>query len=509
MHSDLARVILHSSSCSRHTGISRYPNRALAEPNALTSPAPSAPIFEFSTPIERTQAISFTTQSNIRHSNPSRQGPVRSLDSAFSYDSYATGVTSPSVSFDDDASYPASPEERAASTGLAVKGKGKATQIDELLSSSQFSAEAQATTSLASPFIRQSFITRSHDVLGHYSPDVADLMPPFELERKAFDWGEFERSLCSSPGAGRSFASPFSPVVTMTSSLGLTLSSPITSPAELVDAQWSQTDTQKFPSPDPADTASEPMVLSGEAINTFSASPAAESSVARVPSNRARKHAVSMYETSAPDSNRRSVSYRTSVIDHDSRHVRTRADSTATSIISRPYSTGPSPRLKRRSLTLPSWLSRAKEAHGSPALGGTADPSRINAPSLSTGKDSLHRPRKLHKEKGRSQTTPVAFSFIVTQEEITPAPIIEPEMTPEVVETSAKPVEEVSFFETMLPREARLFVLANLVLIHQEEFELRLKEGRWSVAHASRERWVGKDAGMRELVKLSRVRIIQ
>jgi hypothetical protein len=502
---------MHSSSYShqlRDTGISRYPNRPLAAEADPGSPGPSPPIFEFSTPIERTQAISFTTQSNTHHGSPSRPGPVRSLDSAFSYDSYVTGINSPSVSFDDDASYPASPEEQAASTGLAVKGKGKATQIDELLSSRPFSAEAQATTSIASPFIRQSFITRSHDVLGHYSPDVADLMPPFELERKAFDWGEFERSLCSSPGAGTSFASPFLPVVTMTSSLGLTLSSPNASPAELVDAQWSQTDTQKFPSPDLAGDASEPIVLDGEAINP-SASPATSSSVTRVPSNRARKHAVSMYETSVPNSNRRSVSYRTSVIDHDSRHVRTRADSTATSVISRPYSTGPSPRLKRRSLTLPGWLSRAKEAHGSPALGGIADPSRINAPSLSTGKDSLHRPRKLHKEKGRSQTTPVAFSFTVTQEEITPAPIIEPEMMPEVVETPAKPVQEVSFFETMLPREARLFVLENLVLIHQEEFELRLREGRWSVAHASRERWVGKDAGMRELVKLSRVRIIQ
>jgi hypothetical protein len=503
---------MHSSSYSRQLGdrgISRYPNRARAAEADPASSAPSTPIFEFSTPIERTQAISFTTQSN---SNPSRPGPVRSLDSAFSYDSYATGITSPSISFDDDAPYPASPEEQTVSADLTVKGKGKATQIDELVSSGPFSAEAQATTSLVSPFIRQSFIARSHDVLGHYSPDVADLMPPFELERKAFDWAEFERSLCSSPGAGTSFSSPFSPVVTMTSSLGLTLSSSATSPAELVDTQWSQNDTQKFPSPDPANTASEPMTVNErEAIenpNPSLVSPAAESSAARVPSNRARKHAVSMYETSAPDSNHRSVSYRTSVINHDTRHVRTRADSTATSVISRPYSTGPSPRLKRRSLTLPSWLSKAKEAHGGPALGGIADHSRINAPPLSTGKDSLHRPRKLHKEKGRSQTTPVTFPFVVTQEEIISAPTIEPEAMPEAVETSVKPVEEVSLFETMLPREARLFVLAQLVLIHQEEFELRLKERRWSVAHASRERWVGKDAGMRELVKLSRVRII-
>lgn len=507
---------MHSSSYAHQLGdrgISRYPNCARAEADPA-SPAPSTPIFEFSTPIERTQAISFTTQSNTRISNTSRPGPVRSLDSTFSYDSYATGITSPSISLDDDVPYHDSPEEQTASTSLTTKGKGKATQIDELLPSRPFSAEAQGTTSMASPFIRQSFITSSHDVLGHYSPDVADLMPPFELERKAFDWEDFERSLCASPGAGMSFTSPFSPIDSTTSSLGLTLSSPFTSPVE-VDAQWPQSDTRRFPLPELTNVTSETIAVDGreviEGLDNRSVSPPAESRVARVPSNssnRARQHAVSMYETPTSESNRRSISYRTSVVDHDARHTRARADSNATSIISRPYSTGPSPRLKRRSLTLPSWLSKGKEGNGIHTPGVIADHSRVNFSPLSTGKDSLHRPRKLHKEKGRSQATPATFPFVVTQGDITPTPLAENEVRPGAVDNLIKPVEDVSLFETMLPREARLFVLAQLVVVHQEEFESRLKEGRWSVAHASRERWVGKDAGMRELVKLSRVSFV-
>jgi F-box/leucine-rich repeat protein 2/20 len=47
--------------------------------------------------------------------------------------------------------------------------------------------------------------------------------------------------------------------------------------------------------------------------------------------------------------------------------------------------------------------------------------------------------------------------------------------------------------------------MAQLVVLHQEDFERRLAQNKWSVIHASNERWVGKDAGMRELIKLTRV----
>ncbi|KAG8788161.1 hypothetical protein FRC15_005862 [Serendipita sp. 397] len=57
----------------------------------------------------------------------------------------------------------------------------------------------------------------------------------------------------------------------------------------------------------------------------------------------------------------------------------------------------------------------------------------------------------------------------------------------------------------MLPYEARIGVLAQLVVLHQEEFERWLKSGEWNSVYASQQRWIGKDAGMRELIKLTRV----
>jgi len=416
------------------------------------------------------------------------------LDSTFSYDSYTTGISSSLVSYNDDTQYPAGPEDSNASTSLITKGKGKATQIDELLS--PFSWQAEATTSLVAPFVGQS-LTNSHDVLGQYSPDVADLLPHFELERKAFDWAEFERSLYSSPGAGTSLSSPLSPIDSITSGLGLTLSSSVASPVKITDAQWPQINDEKFPSPNPAHaTTSRVTIHAGEPTEQGGSSlipPVTRPNISHTSSNRVRKHAVSMYETSDPDSNQRSISYRTSGIENDTRHPRTRADSTTIGVMSRPRSAGPSPRLKRRSLTLPSWLSKTKEGKGNAPPGGALDLVRGNGSPLSVGRDILpHRPRKLCKEKGRAQTTPVNFPFIVMQDSIVQDLFIGAEVTPEAADGSIKPVEEVSLFETLLPREMKLYVLMQLVVVHQEEFEIRL--------------WVGKDAGMRELVKLSRVR---
>ena len=476
----------------------------------LSAAAPATPTLHFSPLLERKNAISFTTQSNIRIGGSSRPGPVRSLDSTFSYDSYATGITSPATSFDEDGRFPGSPDDQIASTSLTGKGKGKATQINEVLSPRPFSADAGPTATLPSPFLTEPSVTSFHDVLGHYSPDVADLMPPFELESRAFDWGEFERSLCSSPGAGTSLVSPVSPTGYITTGLGLTLSSLIASPSELTNEQWPQTDTHAPNSG--SEVASSQAHDAPATVQPSVVSPVAEPAPTEIASARVRRHAVSMYETFNPDSTGRSVSYRTSVITHDASHIRARANSNATSVMSRPYSTGPSPRLKKRSLTLPSWLSKAKEGKGSPVAAGLTEITGSAVSALSSGRDTTtlttrSRPRKLYKEKGRSQTIPPLFPFVVIPDAIIQSPVTKTEPTIEVVDATVKPVEEVSLFELMLPRETKLFVLEQLVIVHQEEFERRLKEGKWSVAHASRERWVAKDAGMRELVKLSRVSI--
>jgi hypothetical protein len=45
----------------------------------------------------------------------------------------------------------------------------------------------------------------------------------------------------------------------------------------------------------------------------------------------------------------------------------------------------------------------------------------------------------------------------------------------------------------------------SLVTLHEAEHDHAVKEGDWTVMRASKNRWVGKDKAIRELVKFSRV----
>ena len=60
-------------------------------------------------------------------------------------------------------------------------------------------------------------------------------------------------------------------------------------------------------------------------------------------------------------------------------------------------------------------------------------------------------------------------------------------------------------FDEVLPRELRLHIFAFMVELHEEEHADRLREGKWTAMQASRHRWVGRDEGIRALVRLSRV----
>ncbi|KAG1754755.1 uncharacterized protein EDB91DRAFT_1233625 [Suillus paluster] len=64
-----------------------------------------------------------------------------------------------------------------------------------------------------------------------------------------------------------------------------------------------------------------------------------------------------------------------------------------------------------------------------------------------------------------------------------------------------------NLFDEALPRELKLQVLSALISLHEDEFQLWKSSGRWTTSRASssKYRWVGRDRGMRELVKLSRV----
>lgn len=62
-------------------------------------------------------------------------------------------------------------------------------------------------------------------------------------------------------------------------------------------------------------------------------------------------------------------------------------------------------------------------------------------------------------------------------------------------------------FDEMLPRELRLRVFSAVVSLHEADYEQLKTSEKWSflVAGSSKNRWVGRNRAMRELVKMSRV----
>lgn len=63
-------------------------------------------------------------------------------------------------------------------------------------------------------------------------------------------------------------------------------------------------------------------------------------------------------------------------------------------------------------------------------------------------------------------------------------------------------------FDHKLPRELRLHILHVLISTHEQDHVKTQTDIRWSLSKAcsSRNRWVGRDRGFRELIKFSRVR---
>jgi F-box/leucine-rich repeat protein 2/20 len=100
-----------------------------------------------------------------------------------------------------------------------------------------------------------------------------------------------------------------------------------------------------------------------------------------------------------------------------------------------------------------------------------------------------------HKTNGRSYSDPFPFpgAFDVVSTDATdtfvPIPIVVPP----------------NLFDGMLPRELRLRIFGRLVGIHEEDHDRRVREGRWTAIKASKHKWVGRDQGIRELMRLSRV----
>lgn len=91
-----------------------------------------------------------------------------------------------------------------------------------------------------------------------------------------------------------------------------------------------------------------------------------------------------------------------------------------------------------------------------------------------------------------------------------PLPLSALDIIPTVLTDVFTPIPIISrnYFDEMLPRELRLRVLTSLVALHEAEHDRAVKEGDWTVMQASKNRWVGKDKAVRELVKFSRVSIV-
>jgi F-box/leucine-rich repeat protein 2/20 len=105
------------------------------------------------------------------------------------------------------------------------------------------------------------------------------------------------------------------------------------------------------------------------------------------------------------------------------------------------------------------------------------------------------RSRALFKPQSRSRSSPYPISALdiipnASTDIFQPLPIVIP-----------------NYFDLVLPKELRLLILRALVDLHEDDHQRSVLEPRFTVAKAtsSRCRWVGRDKGIRELFKLSRV----
>ncbi|KDR85658.1 hypothetical protein GALMADRAFT_53752 [Galerina marginata CBS 339.88] len=117
--------------------------------------------------------------------------------------------------------------------------------------------------------------------------------------------------------------------------------------------------------------------------------------------------------------------------------------------------------------------------------------------SMLTAQAFIHSPapRPSLRTKVRSKSSPYPISVLD----------FIPNTSPDIFQPL--PIVIPNYFDLILPKELRLHILGALLESHEQDYLRYVRDGRLSVAKASssRGRWVGKDKGVRELVKLSRV----
>lgn len=97
--------------------------------------------------------------------------------------------------------------------------------------------------------------------------------------------------------------------------------------------------------------------------------------------------------------------------------------------------------------------------------------------------------------KGRSYSSPLPLSA---------SPL---EIVPVSADNIFTPVHVIlpNYFDDFLPRELRLHVLVALVELHEAEHQRNVRSEKWTTKKATRSKWVGRDKGIKELLKLSEV----
>ncbi|KZT73218.1 RNI-like protein [Daedalea quercina L-15889] len=105
--------------------------------------------------------------------------------------------------------------------------------------------------------------------------------------------------------------------------------------------------------------------------------------------------------------------------------------------------------------------------------------------------------RTVLRTKGRSYSLPLPFP--TTPLDLVPAAAVD------IFEPIVKPTP--NYFDEFLPVELKLRILVSVVDLHEAEHQKRVDNGAWTLrkATSSKNRWVGRDRGIRELFKLSRV----
>jgi len=127
------------------------------------------------------------------------------------------------------------------------------------------------------------------------------------------------------------------------------------------------------------------------------------------------------------------------------------------------------------------------------------EPSSCPPAWYTASKDSARAPasREIFRAKSRSRSLPYPISALD----------IVPVVSTDIFQPL--PVVILNYFELFLPKELRLYILCALVDLHDSDYQRSIREGRLTIAKAtsSRGRWVGRDKGVRELFKFSRVRL--